>query len=282
MKTLLRPITIGLGLALLFSSAPNVIAGELADGIAGGKTIRIGFATEPPFAYPGENNKPLGFVNAFALGVLHEMGYDKIEPVVTDWGGLVPGLQAGRLDIITGGMYIQRARCDNVTFADPMMKVVDGFIVKPGNPDKITTYRDIASKGATMVTGAGYSIIAIAKKEGVLGSQILEVPGPTEILAAVASGRAAVGVSSYMTMLDIAQKSGGKVEVTDPSSMPDWTHNWIGIAFRGSDKDFVEKFNAAQKRYMGSPEMMKAVGPYGYDEKLLPGDTTLEWVCANR
>ena len=56
-----------------------------------GEPIRIGFANEVPWAYPGEDNKPLGFVNAYVLGVLHEMGYDNITPVVTDWGGLIPG-----------------------------------------------------------------------------------------------------------------------------------------------------------------------------------------------
>ncbi|MGE0231074.1 MAG: hypothetical protein AB7S46_04740, partial [Flavobacteriaceae bacterium] len=54
-------------------------AGPLMDRIESGKSIRIGFANEVPWAFPGENNKPLGFVNAYAIGVLKKMGYDNIE-----------------------------------------------------------------------------------------------------------------------------------------------------------------------------------------------------------
>ncbi len=71
--------------------------------------IRIGFANEQPWAYPGENNKPLGFVNAIVLGTLKKMGIEKVEPVVTDWGGLIPGINANRYDMVTGGMYILKS-----------------------------------------------------------------------------------------------------------------------------------------------------------------------------
>lgn len=282
MKIIKRATIAYVGFAIVCSAATQVLAGELSDRIASGNSIRIGFANEEPYAYPDGNNQPVGFVNAYALGVLHEMGYDNVEPVITDWGGLIPGLRSGRFDLVTGGLYILRTRCENITFSEPMAKVSDAFIVKPGNPAAINTYRDIASKGATLVTGAGYSIIENAKKEGVPASQIMEVPGPTEMLAAVVAGRAEAGASGYLIMRDVAKKSGGKVEVTDPNALPDWTQNYVGIGFRNEDKDFIEKFNAAQKRYLGTPAMMKAVAPYGYDEKMLPGDKSTEWVCANR
>lgn len=282
MKITRRNIIACLGLAIFCSAVPHAMAGQLSDRIAGGKSIRIGFSNEPPYGFPGENNEPKGIVNEYFVGVLHQMGYDKIkiEPVLTDWGGLIPGLQAGRFDVITGGLAILGARCANITFSEPMMRVPSAFLVKAGNPDGIKTYKDIASKGLTMVTGAGYSIIGFAKREGVAESQIMEVPGPTEILAAVIAGRAAAGGHDYMGLREIAKKAGDKVEVTDPDALPDWTANYVGIGFRNDDKDFVEKFNAAQKRYLGTPEMMKAVAPFGYDEKLLPRDKTTESLCA--
>ncbi|RWN64542.1 MAG: transporter substrate-binding domain-containing protein [Mesorhizobium sp.] len=274
-------IFLSIGLVVVGLTAP-AYTGELADRAASGKTIRLGFASEPPQAYPGEGSKPLGYVNAIAEGVLRSMGYTNIEPVVTDWGGLIPGLQAGRLDLITGGMYINKKRCDNITFSEPVSKETDVFMVKSGNPEQITTYKDLVTKNATMVTGAGYAGIEIAKKLGVPASQIMEVPGGTEILAAVIAGRAAAGVTSYTVVQDIAKKSGGKVEATNPALMPEESSAWIGIGFRNSDKDFVAKFNTELKRYLGTPEMMKAAAEDGYDEKALPGDTTTEWVCAHR
>lgn len=282
MKTKLAKIATTLGFAIACFAAVQAHAGELMDRIASGKSIRIGYANEPPFAYPDANNKPVGYVNAYVLGVLKEMGYENVETVVTDWGGLIPALQANRLDLITGGLYILHSRCENITFSEPMAKVSDAFIVLPGNPKGITTYKDLVKTGETMVTGAGYSLIENAKKDGVPASQITEVPGPTEILAAVVAGRAAAGAHNYGTLKDMAAKSGGKVEITDPNALPEWTQNWVSVGFRNTDKDFVEKFNAAQKKYLGTPAMMEAVKQYGYDNTFLPGDKTAEWICANR
>lgn len=157
-------------------------AGPLEDRIAAGDTIRIGFANEIPFAYPGEDGTPKGFVNAEVIGVLAKMGYTNIETVETEWGGLIPGLNAGQFDIITGGMNILAARCENIAFSEPMAKIGDGFIVAPGNPKGIQTYTDVKDKAVMLVTGAGYSNIDAAKAAGVTEDQIMIVPGPTEIL----------------------------------------------------------------------------------------------------
>lgn len=269
-------------LAAVSLSATAAFAGPLEDRIAAGESIRIGFANEIPFAYPGPDGSPKGFVNAEVLGVLAKMGYDNIEPVQTDWGGLIPGLQAGRFDIITGGMNILKSRCENIAFSEPMAKIGDAFIVAAGNPKGIETYADIKDKGAVMATGAGYSNIEAAKAAGVPEGNIMQVPGPTEILAAVKAGRADAGAGTYFTMKQLAESSGGAVAVTDPNALPEETMNWAGIGFRKEDQDFLDKFNAAQKEYLGTPEMLAAVKEYGYDEATLPGDKTTEWVCANR
>jgi len=174
---------------LLGASAFSALAGPIEDRIAAGETIRIGFANEIPFAYPGEDGSPKGFVNAEVMGVLAKMGYSKIEAVETEWGGLIPGLTAGQFDIITGGMNILKARCENIAFSEPMARIGDGFIVLPGNPKGIQTYTNVKDNGATLATGAGYSNIEAAKAAGVTEAQIMIVPGPTEILAAVTAGR---------------------------------------------------------------------------------------------
>jgi len=134
MKISLKFKTVIAMVVAIFAASAAVANGPLMDRIESGKTIRIGFANEIPWAYPGEGNKPVGFANVHALGVLKAMGYDNIEPVVTDWGGLIPGLKAKRFDIITGGMYILSSRCANVDFAEPMGSFGDAFIVPKGNP----------------------------------------------------------------------------------------------------------------------------------------------------
>lgn len=257
-------------------------ADSIFDRINSGKTIRLGFATEIPWAYPGDNQEPLGFVNAITLGILKSMGYTNIEPVVTDWGGLIPGLKANRFDIITGGMSILKSRCENINFSEPIGVFGECFIVPKGNPKGIETYQDIKEKGAILVTGSGYSTIENAKKEGVPAKNIMTVPGNTEILAAVKAGRADAGGVMYFTAVHLSKGSGGAVEPTDPTKNPECTFNWAGIGFRKSDTEFLAAFNKALKKHIGSSDMMKAVAPYGYVKSQLPGDKTTAWVCENR
>ena len=283
MKRILKGMaTVGLAALALGALAATASAGSLIDKFKAGETIRIGFANEVPWAYPGENNVPKGFVNAIALGILHKMGVSKIEPVVTDWGGLIPGLKANRYDVITGGMYILKSRCENVNFSDPIGVFGDAFIVAPGNPKGLENYQDIKKSNAVLVTGAGYNIVEAAKKEGVAQGNIMEVPGPTEILAAVRAGRADAGGVTFFTAQNLAKESGGAVEVTDPTKLPKWTLNWVGIAFRKADTAFLAAFNKALADYIGSDEMLKAVAEYGYTKSQLPGDATTEFSCANR
>lgn len=278
-----KPLTIFAALGLLVALAPaSASAASLMEKADSGGTVRIGFANEVPWAYPGDNNEPKGFVNAIAHGILKQMGITNIEPVVTDWGGLIPGLKADRYDIITGGMYILSSRCENVDFSDPIGVFGDAFIVAPGNPKKLENYQDIKDAGAVIVTGAGYNIVEAAKNEGVPEHNIMQVPGPTEILAAVVAGRADAGGVTFFTANNLAKESGGAVDVTDPSKLPDWTFNWVGIAFRPDDKEFLTAFNKALAEYMGSDEMMQAVAEYGYSESQLPGEGSTEFACANR
>lgn len=259
----------------------TALAGPLLDRIEAGEPIRIGFANEAPFAYPGEDGAPMGFVNAYALELLAEMGHDNIEVVVTDWGGLIPALNAGRVDIVTGGLNILKSRCDSIAFSEPMLMAGDAFIVPTGNPKGLNTYEDLAQKDAMLVTGAGYSNIEAARNAGVADGKIMQVPGPSEILAAVVAGRADAGGLAHFTAITMAGEHDG-VDVSDVTQMPESTMNWASIGFRKTDQDFVELFNAAQEGYLGSDKMMATVAPYGYGPEHLPTGQTAAWVCENR
>ena len=273
---------LGVAALAMGSASGSALAQSLLERAEGGEPIRIGFANEIPFAYPGDDGSPNGFVNVMTIAVLKNMGYDKIEAVQTEWGGLIPGLNANRFDIVTGGMNILASRCENIAFSEPIATVGDGFILAPGNPKNLSNYESVKEAEAIMVTGAGYSNIEAAKAAGVPEANIMQVPGPTEILAAVRAGRADAGAGTYFNMKQLADSSNGAVEASDPTAMPEESFNWAGIGFRKTDQDFLDKFNTSLAEYIGSAEMLEAVSEYGYGEASLPGDQKTEWVCANR
>lgn len=278
MKKTLIGTLLWLGLAVTGSLAG---AGPVEDRIAAGEPIRVGFASAAPWAHPGENNEPLGFVNLITLDLLEKMGHTNIEPVVTDWAGLIPSLMAGRVDIITGGMYILGARCENIDFSEPIGQFGNAFIVPEGNPKGFETYEQVRDADVTLAVVAGYVNVGEALKAGVPEGNLMQLPGVTEVLAAVRAGRAEVGAMTALEAVDLAEKTEG-IDYTDPKAMEEWTFNWVAVGFHPDDDGFRADFNAAMPGYIGSDEMLAKVAEYDYLPVNAPNDTTMEWACANR
>ncbi|WP_299881515.1 transporter substrate-binding domain-containing protein [uncultured Sulfitobacter sp.] len=268
------------GIAVI-ATATAALAGPLQDRIDAGETIRIGFANIPLWGYPNEEGNADGFTNDIAIQTLAKMGLTNVEAVVTDWGGLIPGLKAERFDMITGGMYILGSRCENVSFSEPVAASGDGILVAAGNPKGINNYTDILDGGHIMVTGAGYNTVEAAQNLGIADSNIMQVPGPTEMVAAMKAGRADAAVLTDFEAQHLAADH-AEIELADSSQMEEWSKNFAGIGFRHEDKDFLAEFNTALGAYIGTDEMMAVVGEHEYTSVHLPGDVTAEWACANR
>ena len=269
---------IAVALAMVIGTAQ---AGPLEDRVEAGEPIRLGFANAPPWAHPAEDGSPIGFVNVITVDVLERMGHTNVEPVVTDWSGLIPSLVAGRVDIITGGMYILGARCENIDFSEPIGQFGNAFIVPAGNPKGLQTYEDIKNAGVIMAGVSGYVNIEEARRVGIPDDKVIQVPGTTEVLAAVKSGRADAGAMTAVEAHLIAKETDG-IDSTDTNALPEWTFNWVGIGFHQEDDSFREGFNAAMVGYIGSEQMLADVAQFDYIPGNVPGDAATEWICANR
>lgn len=256
----------------------GAMAGQLQDRVDAGEAIRLGFAASPPWAYQGDDGSAMGFVNAITIGVLQKMGHENVEPVLTDWSALIPSLKAGRVDVITGGMYVLPERCANVDFSDPIGAFGDAFIVAAGNPKGIATYQDLIDQDLRMATVSGYNTVADGRAAGVADSQIMQVPGPTEMLAAVRAGRADAGATNTIEAR-LLSEADEQVDMTDPAGFEGRKKQVVSVGFPQDDDAFREEFNAALQEYLGSDEMMETVAVYDYIPAFLPGDLTTEDAC---
>jgi polar amino acid transport system substrate-binding protein len=270
-------------LVIIFSISA-VSAATLTERLKSGHKLRLGFGTAVPWAYAGDNGEALGFVNMIALTVLEEMGITEHETKVFEWSGLIPGINADRSDMVTGGMYILKSRCENMNFSDPIGVFGDAMLVPKGNPKGINNYADVIRTGAKLVTGAGFNTVEAAKKYGVPESQMMLVEGEVGILAAMKAGRADVAVQTFFGAKEHEEKTGGKFEVTDPKLMPKETLNVVGIGFRKTDVEFRDNFNKALAKVMANPAtMLKRAGEYGYDKAQLPPPSmSTEWACSTK
>jgi len=275
--------SISVFLIILFSIS-SVNAKTLTERLKEGHKIRLGFGTSVPWAMAGDNGEPLGFVNMIALTVLEEMGITEYETKVFEWSGLIPGINANRSDMVTGGMYILKSRCANMNFSDPIGVFGDAMLVPKGNPKGINNYADVVRTGAKLVTGAGFNTVEAAKKYGVPESQMMLVEGEVGILAAMKAGRADVAVQTFFGAKEHEAKTNGAFEVTDPKLMPKETLNVVGIGFRKTDVEFKDNFNKALAKVLANPEkMLERAGKYGYDRaQLPPPEMSTEWACSTK
>jgi polar amino acid transport system substrate-binding protein len=227
--------------------------------------IRIGYANETPFAYTQPDGKVTGESPEIVNIVAAKIGAKKINAVLTEWGGLIPGLQAGRFDVIAAGMYVTPARLEQVLFTDPHYQLGDTLLVSKGNPKSLNSYADIKAKSAKLAIMSGTAEVEYAKKAGIPDSQIMLVPDTIAQLQAVLTKRADAAVGTQLTMKGLATKGGERVEAISTFA-DDPAHTGYGaLAFRKEDKDLRDAFNNELQGWLGSEEHLKTVAPFGFD-----------------
>lgn len=239
--------------------------------------IRIGYANETPFAYTLPDGRVTGESPEIARKVFGKMGVTKIDTVLTEWGGLIPGLMAGRFDVIAAGMYVTPERAQQVLFTDPHYQLRDTLLVARGNPRKLNSYADIAAHPkAKLAVMSGTAQHGYAREAGIPENRILQVPSTTAQLQAVRTRRADAAAGTELTMKALSAKVRGRLEAL-ADFKDDPAHTGYGaFAFRKSDQDLRDAVNAALKEWLGSEEHLETVAPFGFDRSNLTTKTAAE------
>lgn len=245
--------------------------------------IRIGYANEKPFAYSETDGSVTGESPEIIKAVLDQMGVQKVNAVLTEWGGLIPGLLAGRYDVIAAGMYVTPERAEQVLFTDPHYKLGDGLLVSKGNPKNLKSYEDfIKNKKARLAVMAGTVQYRAARAAGVPEGQILQVPNVIAQLQAVRTRRADAAAATLLTARELAEKGGSAVEVIADFDGGPASVGYGALAFRKSDTDLRDAVNDVLKAWVGTEAHLKTIAPFGFDEANLPDKTTEELIASQQ
>jgi polar amino acid transport system substrate-binding protein len=268
----------GLATAATFGAAQaqTTLEQAKADGY-----IRVGFANEAPYGFATPDGKLTGESPEVVKAVLAKMGISQVDGVLTEFGSLIPGLQAGRFDIIAAGMFITPKRCEQIQFSEPTYGIGQAFLVSEGNPKGIKDYSSIADNGdLKLAVMAGAVESGYAKDSGIGLDQLVVLPDQSSLVKAVQAGRADAAALTANSIADMASKNEG-VESTEPfgtvAGQSVVGHGAIG--FRKDDTDLYEAFNAELKKFIGSDEHIALVTPFGFGKGFLPSKTTAE-LCA--
>jgi polar amino acid transport system substrate-binding protein len=274
-----RLILAGLALAAL-ATAPALAQSTLEQAKADGY-IRVGFANEAPFGFATPAGELSGEAPVVAKAVLAKMGIPEVDGVLTEFGSLIPGLKAGRFDIIAAGMFVNPARCNEIAFSEPSYGIGQAMLVPAGNPKGIADYSSFAENDELkLAVMAGAVEAGYAQKAGVGLGQLVTLPDQASLVAAVQAGRADAAALTALSIADMASKAEG-VESTEPfgevAGESVTGHGAFG--FRKEDTALLEAFNAELEKFIGTPEHVALVEPFGFGEDFLPTKATAE-LCA--
>ena len=251
--------------------------------------IRVGFANEAPYAFAGPGGVLTGQAIAVAGAIFHELGIPEMEGVLTPFSSLFPGLQAGRFDAITAGMYILPERCRHVLFADPDYKIGEALIVQEGNPHNLHSYEDIANNpGVTVGIGGPRSVeYRYLLAAGVRASRIVfSSPYDSSAIAGLLqAGTIDAWAGPRPSQVTLLQSIGDPgLELADPFEQPtidgESVITYGGAAFRYEDLELRQAFNEELQALKDSGKLLDLIGQFdGFDEAALPGDVYAEDIC---
>lgn len=253
----------------------------LSARVAAGKPVRLGIANEPPYTVLKPNGTLTGAAPDVAKAVLERMGIgaDQVKPQQTDYAGMIPGLKAHRWDMVTAGMFMNKERCAEVLYSDPVIVSTESFALTPENSSGVTTIKEAkAHSDFKIAVLQGSFELEIAKSLGVPTSQLSTYPRAPKALSALEAGRVDAVLLPTATLKNSKKNTGGKFTITPPLEAFPVTGS--GAAFRPSDKDFHAKYNKELKNLKESGTFEKILDKWGFSAEAARNATT-EQLCKN-
>ena len=248
-------------------------------------SITIGFANEEPYAYE-RNGELKGAAVDISQAVFAELGIEGMNSQLADFGQLIPGVQAGQFDVVTAGMAINPARCENAAFSEPTMQYGEGLIVEAGNPQGLESYEDIANNpDISVIVMEGATEIEFLKSEGVSEDQIQTAPDIPATFSAVQSGRVDATTGTEMTVkMALESANTDSLEFVEAFEQPDieGVPSYGAAAFSLENTELRDAYNEklAELKEDGTiSELLEANGFSG-ESNFVPVDAvTTEQIC---
>ena len=249
--------------------------------------VKVGFANEKPYAYE-EDGELKGAAVDIAKTVFKNLGIDDVDGHLSDFQQLIPGLNAGKFDVITAGMAISPDRCSNVAFGEPELKYGEGLIVETGNPMSLHSYKDIAANPEikiAVMSGATEKGFLLA--EGVDESQITMVPDIPASFSAVESGRVHATTGTEMTIkMALESSNQDQLHFVNDFEQPniEGVPSYGAAAFRQDNEVLKDAYNAELKKLKESGEIAALIEPYGFTEEMnsVNLEITTESICSGK
>lgn len=263
LKTAIIPVLIAGVVFTNTASAENTLQKAQKNG-----TINIAIGNAPPWAEMTSDGKITGGAPDVAIAVLKKMGIPNVKASIVEYGAMIPGLMAGRYDLVSAGLFMNSKRCAAVLYSEPDVCGTAAFAVKEGNPFKLESYESIAKNPAVKIGVCGGCVEEKAARDaGVSTNQIVTIPDEQSAIKMLQDGRIDVYAYTTLSIASLLKKAGdSKLAMVSP--VANTQVQCAGSAFRKSDVAFRDAYDVALKEIKDNGEFDAILGKYGF-----PADT---------
>lgn len=248
------------------------------------RSLRIGYAVEPPYAWMDGQGRLVGEAPELAQRVATALGADRIDWVQTEFGRLIPELRQGRFDVIAAGMFITRPRAAEVRFSRPTLRVETGWLAAA--PGRVTglSYAAAAQQPHLRIAVLTQSVeLARLQALQVPAARLVEVPDARAGTAAVLAGRADALALSWPSVQHLAAGAGGRLVAERARPSGDGPAESLGYAafeFRLADAALARAWDEALGVMLGDPLHLALLARLGLGADDLPDRRSADQVLA--
>ncbi len=239
---------------------------------------RIAIANEPPYTAVAADGSVSGAAPDVAKAVFAKMGIPDVVASISEYGAMIPGLQAGRFDAVTAGLFMKPQRCNAIAYSEPVLCDAEAFAVKKGNPMKLTSYKAIADGEAKIGAPGGGTEERLALEAGVPRDRVIVVPDAQSGVTMLQQGRIDVYALPVLSINSLMKKANDpSLEVVAP--VENTKISCDGAAFAKNNTDLRDAFDKELAAMKESGEFAKIIEPYGFSAKAAMA-TSREKLCS--
>lgn len=136
-------------LPILLLALSNLASADVLDEILERGTIRFGVAEFVPWTMKSRSGELIGFEIDLAKKLAKDMGVEP-EFKLYPWDEVIPAVQNGEIDILTGGMSITPARALRVNFSRPTADSGVGIATNISKTKEIKSLEELNSPDITI------------------------------------------------------------------------------------------------------------------------------------
>jgi polar amino acid transport system substrate-binding protein len=167
------------------------VEAKIFDEIESRGTIRIGINTRTkPFTFRDDNGEPAGMCIDLGKLIAENMGVE-VEFIDLEWGGLIPALIAGRIDIFGDTVSNTLERAKSIAFTDSWFQT--GTVVYTRKDSPYKTLEDINKKGVKTAVILG-AIGEPTARRVLYNTEVIAFDNTTDVTQALLTNRADIAL----------------------------------------------------------------------------------------